>query len=134
MVDPDIQKAIEIIDRKIQSLQAARNQLAHAFGIEESAQSVPKPSQLQIKLVPPNGASQHLPRKEALAAFLIQNGPMSRADIVARSGIPEGTVSYCLNDKRFFEQSADGLWSATEFSKKGFEMRNGGQSASQVPA
>jgi hypothetical protein len=132
MVDPDIQKAIEIIDKKIQSLQAARNQLAQAFGITETVP--PQPSQLQIKLMPANAASSQLPRKEALAAFLIQNGAMSRSEIVSRSGIPEGTVSYCLNDKRFFEQSEDGLWSATEFSRKGFEMRNLERDAQRIHA
>jgi hypothetical protein len=130
MVDPDIQKAIEIIDKKIQSLQAARNQLAQAFGITD----VPQPSQMQMKLVPPNAAPQQLPRKEALAAFLIQNGPMSRSDIVVRSGIPEGTVSYCLNDKRFFEQNEEGLWTTTEFSRKGFALRNGNGEKSRLPA
>jgi hypothetical protein len=130
MADPDIQKAIEIIDKKIQSLQAARNQLAQAFGIADT----PQPSQMQMKLVPPNAAPQQLPRKEALAAFLIQNGPMSRSDIVIKSGIPEGTVSYCLNDKRFFEQIDGGLWTATEFSKRGFEIRNRDNGKTRLPA
>jgi hypothetical protein len=131
--DPDIQKAIEIIDRKIQSLLVARNQLAQAFGIADAPQSQPS-QQLQMRLVPPNAAPQQLPRKEALAAFLIQNGSMSRSEIVSRSGLPEGTVSYCLNDKRFFEQSEDGVWSVTDFSRKGFEMRNAEVKNERLPA
>jgi hypothetical protein len=64
------------------------------------------------------------PRKEALAEFLIKSGPMSRADIVNKAGLPEGTISYCLNDKRFFEQMANGDWDVTQFSRHGFELKS----------
>jgi hypothetical protein len=126
MVDPEIQKAIDIIDKKIQSLQQARNQLALAFGVSEQKPSSPEPQVIRT----PTTVTRTLisipaqkPRKEALAEFLIQNGPMSRSDIVAKAGLPEGTISYCLNDKRFFEQMENGDWAATEFSKRGFQMK-----------
>jgi hypothetical protein len=131
MVDPDIRKAIEIIDQKILSLQQARNQLAQAFGLEQSphdkasaitiaAASIPFPGIPGKHLV----ADQRKPRKEALAEFLITHGPMSRVEIVAKSGLPEGSISYCLSDSRFFEQSKDGNWGATEFSRHGFELKS----------
>ena len=48
---------------------------------------------------------------------------MARTAIVEGSGIPEGTVSYCLNDKRFFEQLENGDWTINDFSKRGLERR-----------
>jgi hypothetical protein len=62
-------------------------------------------------------------RKVELAAFLKENGPMSRVLIVEKSGIPEGTVSYCLSDKRFFEQQSNSDWYITDFSKRGLQQR-----------
>jgi len=53
----------------------------------------------------------------------MQNGPMSRVAIVEKGGIPEGTVSYCLADKRFFEQNPEGNWDITDYSRRGLEMR-----------
>jgi len=130
-VDPDIQKAIEVIDQKIMSLQQARNQLAQAFGIEQSAQvkngtsSIVFPTPIPAPPAQPqNGADLSKPRKVALAEFLIKNGPMSRVDIVDKAGLPEGTISYCLNDKRFFHQLENGDWDATEFSRRGFELKS----------
>jgi hypothetical protein len=129
MVDPDIRKAIEIIDQKIFSLQQARNQLAQAFGLDQSPHakagstptvSIPFPETPGKHLV----ADQRKPRKEALAEFLITHGPMSRVEIVAKSGLPEGSISYCLADNRFFEQLKDGNWGATEFSRHGFELKS----------
>jgi len=130
MVDPEIQTAIDIIDKKILSLQQARNQLALAFGMEQSASPKTTPVQRPLLDKPINPRSftsavqVQQPRKEALAEFLIKSGPMSRADIVNKAGLPEGTISYCLNDKRFFEQMANGDWDVTQFSRHGFELKS----------
>ena len=48
---------------------------------------------------------------------------MSRVAIVERAGLPEGTVSYCLSDKRFFEQLDSGDWNITDFSRRGLERK-----------
>ena len=44
---------------------------------------------------------------------------MSRVDIVAKAGLPEGTVSYCLNDTHVFAQVEGGNWNLTEFFRRG---------------
>jgi hypothetical protein len=124
MVDPDILKAIEIIDKKILSLQQARNQLAQAFGVEYSSPTrVATRGSAQFN----GSATGPKSRKETLAEFLIVNGPMARPDIVAQAGIPEGTVSYCLSDKRFFIQLDDGRWDATDYSRRGLQMKASSQ-------
>lgn len=136
-MDADILQAIRIIDDKIASLQEARNRLASAFGIGASPTAASKSPQ-QTKTVPAvavtktpglNGVSngkhpEPSGRKVELAAFLLDQGPLSRVAIVEKSGIPEGTVSYCLSDKRFFVQTEGGDWTITDFSKRGLERRS----------
>jgi hypothetical protein len=134
MADTDISQAIRIIDEKITSLLEARNRLASAFGIEDKPPVQPIPAGRASKPVQTGGAAQSngngdhsvhpVGRKEQLAQFIQTHGPLSRIAIVEQSGIPEGTVSYCLNDKRFFQQSTDGDWDITEFSRRGLERRS----------
>ncbi|MDQ2841662.1 MAG: hypothetical protein M3Y72_11610 [Acidobacteriota bacterium] len=113
-MDTDIAKAIEIIDRKIASLLQARNQLAQAFGIELSTALTVTATQASrssiVAFIPGNHQKS---RKQSLVQFLKDNGPSSRAEIIARAGLPAGTVSYCLSDKRFFLQLANGDWTFT---------------------
>ena|SRR3989442_2848488 len=126
MADTDILQAIQIIDDKIASLQKARDQLANAFGIDGKSHTP------HGDTLPRNGGSNAAPqrsvpghepsgRKVELALFLLAHGPTSRATIIEQSGLPEGTISYCLNDKRFFHQTADGNWAITEYSRRGLE-------------
>lgn len=133
-MDADILQAIRIIDDKIASLQEARNRLASAFGIVEQVQ-IGSPAKITLKPRPLNGtqltaplqpqnpintptapppAPQPSERKAQVARFLLQNGPASRTTLVERCGIPEGTVSYCLNDKVYFKQSPTGDWDVTD--------------------
>jgi hypothetical protein len=130
MADNDVLQAIQIIDDKIASLQTARNQLARAFGIESKASldaivAVARvtSSQRSPSIQPSNGNGHHAPtgRKVELAKFLLAHGPASRVTIIEKAGLPEGTVSYCLSDKRFFVQSADGNWNINEYSRRGLE-------------
>lgn len=135
MADTDILQAIRIIDEKIASLKEARDRLASAFGVGDDPQSIQRKTvssiispvsatrKSAVATQTPNGSYQPSERKIQLAEFLRTNGPMSRVDIVDKSGIPEGTVSYCLNDKRFFEQAQNGDWTINDFSRKGLEMR-----------
>lgn len=135
-MDNDISQAIIIIDAKIASLQEARNRLASAFGIATSRVTPVAETPLTPTRASVVDVREPLPvanrsdasgrpggRKEQLAKFLIENGPTSRVGIVERSGIPEGTVSFCLNDKRFFQQVGNGDWDVTDFSRRGFERR-----------
>jgi hypothetical protein len=123
MVDTDISQAIRIIDAKISSLQEARNRLASAFGIGDNpllpangSKSGPLPVSPKTpsgnRFAPAAQSPRDGSRKAQLAKFLLAKGPMSRVAIVEQAGLPEGTISYCLNDKRFFEQTESGDWRA----------------------
>ena len=133
MADTDILRAIKIIDAKIASLKDARDRLASAFGVADSGVFRSPVAPLRT----PNNSQGLTPstnrgvtqgyghpkgRKGQLAQYLLEHGPALRTDITAMSGLPEGTVSYCLNDERFFEQLEDGRWNLTEFSKRGLEQ------------
>ena len=83
----DILRVIDIIEAKIIAFQKARECLVNAF----------------INY-PPKG------RKLELAKFLTIHGSSSRIDIINNSGLPYGTISYCLTDKRFFRQGENGNW------------------------
>ncbi len=135
-MDADILQAIRIIDTKIASLQEARNRLASAFGVgEQTANTSVAVGHAAIAaahdvhpVVHPahrsvNGQAQPSGRKIQLAEFLQTNGPMPRSEILARISMPEGTVAYCLADKRFFEQLENGDWDITEYSRRGLERR-----------
>jgi hypothetical protein len=110
---PDITKAIELIDRRIEGLQRAKQELLNAFGDERvsavngnrpSSQSVPpqKPAQSFIK--------KPKTQKDKLIEFLEKEGPHTRGEIVKKTGIPEGTVAALLSEKRGFENH-DHKWS-----------------------
>src|SRR5215831_12455375 len=101
MADSDILQAIRIIDEKIASLKAARDQLASAFGVvsvapDRVAFSAGKLMQAASKATPVVSAasttddSHPVGRKEQLALFLLERGPLSRAIIVEQAGLPEG--------------------------------------------
>ena len=100
--DSDIVGAIAIIDGRIARLRELRKQLAEEFGIAQKAQV----SASQKPLFQKAGEKT---RKEELVDFLKAHGPKTRVDIVNQTGIPAGTVSFCLRDNRF-SKTEDGRW------------------------
>jgi hypothetical protein len=128
MADDNFLQALRLIDDKIATWQKARDQLAKALGIDDSAaasmaKAVPCPVTTAQNPAQPSSNGNRTPsgRKVQLAKFLAANGPTLRATIIDQAGLPEGTISYCLNDKRFFYQSPDGNWHITEYSRRGLE-------------
>jgi hypothetical protein len=128
-MDADILQAIRIIDDKIASLQEARDRLASAFGINGNLNaSIYGSGNLAAHLERtansnPLTAPVRGTRKTQLAQMLMERGPSSRVTISNSFGIPEGTVSYCLNDKKLFEQNEKGDWDITESCRKALLQR-----------
>lgn len=110
-IHPDIKKAIEIIDQRIDSLRHIRESLAKEFGMEDMVKpSVPQnlPSrQTTISLIP---VESRRTRKDQVEEYLKQHGPSRRKEIAEGLGVPEGTVSYVLNDKERFSNVEHGKW------------------------
>lgn len=104
-ISPDIRRAIEIIDQRIQSLQRIREMLIKEFGVDEGAIQTLASFPVDATVTP--GAKT---RKQTLVDFLRANGPTLRKDIEARTGLPKGTIAFALNDKELFQRFPDGRW------------------------
>lgn len=111
-VSPDIRRAIEIIDQRIQSLKRIREMLITEFEVDETAiQTLAGFStQAQLPLASPSTKT----RKQFLADFLRSNGPTARKDIEAKTGLPKGTIAFALNDKDIFQRLPDGRWTVKQ--------------------
>src|SRR5262245_45918115 len=122
-IDPEIQAAIQAIDRKIAKLQSAKDLLISEFANAptETDGGPPRPSSMSggppepsfrnvfIRPEPPST------RKDQITNFLKENGPSTRREIVSKTGIPEGTVSYVLNDSDTFRHLDKlGKWELVE--------------------
>lgn len=105
-MDQDISKIIELIEKKIKALTVTRQTLIDEFG---NGRTEPMPS-LSGKVSMANLAQvKELTRKDAVEKLILEQGPMSRKDIVHKTGFPDGTVAFVLNDKKRFI-SKDGKW------------------------
>jgi hypothetical protein len=113
-IHPDIKKAIEIIDQRIEALRNVRESLAREFGMEDMVKpsvsaisSQPPLRQTTISLIP---VESRRTRKDQVEEYLKQHGPSRRKEIAEGLGVPEGTVSYVLNDKERFANVEHGKW------------------------
>lgn len=119
VVDPDTQetmrKAVKAIDDQIVKFQRLRAELMQSFlGGSAEAQDYAMVRETQAV---PDGQTQMLfakrpNRKQQLAILLKRDGPLSRQDIVAKTGISKHTVNASLADKKFFRRDNGGLWYA----------------------
>src|SRR3989442_611107 len=112
----DIEKAIAIIDQRIEALRNIRDQLAQEFGATskqavrvsvgggEAADSSGA-KHIPLRRNPPHSASNRngrSTRKDQIADWLRMNGPATRAEIISGTNFPIGTIAFCLNDKEKF--------------------------------
>ena len=97
----DIERAIDLIDRRIVELQRAKRTLIEAFGEKNASVAMPSP-----------GASKGT-RKETIIKLLQEEGPFTRSEIIEKTRIPKGTVATVLNDKSRFK-SKKGKWHLVE--------------------
>ena|SRR2546425_11492660 len=119
---PDMVKAVELIDQRIASLQNIREQLIREFGesverlgnthISDSVGSHSGRVTVEDVAAGANGNGR-VRRKDEIANFIRAHGPARRRDLIARLGIPSGTVAYCLNDDTRFV-SRDHKWHLRE--------------------
>jgi hypothetical protein len=116
-MDPEIRKAIATIDQRIADLQQAKAALLQAFGEQEAVATTSRPTVLRS--APRSRARNTNPaspgkRKAELAHFLVTHGPAKRGEIVARSGIPEGTIANLLSKSPEFILQRDGRWNVKQ--------------------
>jgi len=102
-ISPDIQRAIEIIDQRIQSLQRIKEMLVKEFGGDEPS-----------VFGPPISLSAKKTRKQFLVDFFLEHGPQNRQAIREKTALPLGTVAFLLNDKETFQRLPDGRWTTRQ--------------------
>ncbi len=105
-ISPDIRRAIEIVDQRIQSLQKIKEMFLKEFGGEE----IPSEGQQTLWLPPSPPGQVKKTRKDTLIDFLKMHGPTNRKEIEAKTGLPKGTIAFALNDKDLFQRLSDGRW------------------------
>jgi hypothetical protein len=105
-ISSDIQRAIEIIDQRIQSLQRIKEMLVKEFGGEGAALSG------QVSLFEPSISTTPFKktRKQFLVDFFREHGAQTRQAIREKTALPLGTVAFLLNDKDTFQRLPDGKW------------------------
>lgn len=104
---PDIQKAINLIDRKITGLQRAKQALLDEFEDGNTSTDQNKMSARSVSSHHPG--KPKTTQKMRLIKLLQAESPLTRVEIVEKSGIPKGTIASLLNDKETFE-GQDGKW------------------------
>jgi hypothetical protein len=97
---PDIARAISVIDSQIRELEKAKRILIDTFGESNSGVStIHAPQHLLRKKT----------RKDEVVKLIREAGALSRGEIVHKTGIPVGTVSFILNNKSLFI-NRNGKW------------------------
>jgi hypothetical protein len=104
--DQDINRIIDMIDRKIRALSQARKVLVEEFGGGKVELSRPETPELFTRKLA-------LTSKEKIAELLTREGPLPRKAIAEKTALRHGTLSFALNDKRLFRLK-DGKWYLAE--------------------
>lgn len=100
----EINRIIELIDYKIKELTHAKKVLIEQFGIKrnESVKTQFSTSEGGEETKPPT-------RRAGIIAAFEKHGPMSKKELIEKTGFPRGTVAFTLNDKETFEPK-EGKW------------------------
>ena len=124
-LDPEIQVAVDKLDERISKLQNAKDILLSLDSTgERSNGNAPSPTtrpqavRRRRAKAPTTGGARGT-RKPELILFLEANGPTRRGELRERTGIPLGTISFLLNDKKTFRRLDSGKWDVRkEFKEK----------------
>ena len=107
-IDDGAIRAIALIDNKIQSL---RQQLRAFEEIKQNLLAGGTEINGRDTLTEtPMPGKQPQTRKEQVVELMRLIGPLRRGEIKKQTGMPAGTVSYCLKDDAMFRSLGDGRW------------------------
>src|SRR6266852_9438249 len=108
---PEVAKTIQGIDKKIKALEDVKRSLLETFGEPVPTNTQPisngnkgvtpvhRVESPQVTL--PSQGPATLSSSERLIMFLRANGPATRKEIIERSGVPDGSISYLLKNGKF---------------------------------
>src|SRR5437867_461072 len=101
-MDSDIKATVARIDARIAKLRKIKEMLLEEFSVPDA--NVGR----SVSRTEPNTT-----RKEQVVKLLLNSGPIVRKEILAKTGLPIGTIAYVLNDKKTFKNDG-GRWDVTE--------------------
>lgn len=119
-MDATLRNTVAWLEHRISVLQRAKDTLlevAQAEGPGETQVAVSRrlAGEAPKRRTRPSKAKKT--RKRLMIDFIRENGPATRREIIEGTGIPMGTVAYCLNDKKTFIRSEDGRWDVRKETK-----------------
>jgi hypothetical protein len=102
---PEVTKTIQALDKKIRALEETKKRLMDTFGEPVLSPQNGSNGTAKTNSTPP--ASTTAPQQfasgaagvsstEKLRVFLTTHGPATRKDILDKSGVPDGSISYLL--------------------------------------
>jgi len=124
-LDPEIQAAVNLIERRIAKLQQAKDLLIGEFSRNGTAQTdhaeTVRAGQVRVQHQMPLLSPKT--RKAQIRDFILAAGASRRSEIVEKTGIPEGTVSYVLNDDKVFRHiDSTGKWDVVKEIRDGLNQ------------
>lgn len=114
--DSDIKATVERIDQRISKLNKIKEMLLEEFSIPmETAitggrAKATASRRRAVRRSPPRTSGKPRTRRQVLIDFFRTNGPAPRREIIEKTGMPLGTASYLLNDKKTFTRLDSGKW------------------------
>jgi len=112
-MNADILKAVQIINQRIENLEKIKAMLLEEYGAESTfPKSTVRTAQTTLLTLQNANGNGHGTRRDQLVRFLTEHGPAKRATIIARSGMPKGSIAFLLNQKDYFARTSDGMWTA----------------------
>ena len=81
---------------------------------EEEPEKGAETPEEQVEIETPAQLPMAKGRKAAFAEFIRTHGPSTRAEILAGTGIPQGSFAYCANDTDMFIKGEDGKYRNVE--------------------
>ena len=112
-IPSEVRKTIHAIDRKIRDLEDTKQRLLETFGGSLPAAKSNGSRPQTVPSTAETNSTIPMSSKERLDKYLRENGPVTRKEIVEKSGVPDGSISYLLKNGKF-RQRDDERWEAVD--------------------
>lgn len=106
------------IRKRRENLERLEQLILEEFGESSNGLAAPIPTAKRSyrrkpsKRASPPRAVNLISRKAQMHDWLKKNGPATRSEIIAGSGLPEGTISGYLSAEKNLFENRDGVWHA----------------------
>jgi hypothetical protein len=101
---------LETIDKRIAKLQQIRALIVEEFGQPNGA-SLQRERRQAVRQ-PKTNSNGEPSRKQQIHNWLAAHGPASRSEVIAGTGLPDGTVGGYLSAEKGLFENRDGKWYA----------------------